>query len=1080
MVTFKLNGKEVQGEEGQYIIEIAEKNGVKIPTLCNHKALEPAGMCRICTVEMFDGRRTKYVTACNYPIWEGMEVSTDTETIVEGRKLIVEFLLSRCPDVPLIQELAEEYGLEKPRFSEEDSQCILCGLCTRVCERMGNSAITLTGRGLNLDIGTPFSVKTDTCKGCGACAFVCPTGRITLDVVREKFSIHDIKEIPSEYDLGLSGRKPIYVPYAQAIPNTPAIDRSVCVHYRTGGCKICADICPVDAIDHSTDDEIVEIEVGAIIAAPGFKPFDPADSDTYGYSKHPNVMTSLEFERMLSASGPFQGHVVRPSDHKEPTKIAWLQCAGSRDNHPGSGKYCSAVCCTYAVKEAVMAKDHVAGLDTAVFYIDIRTQGKDFETYYNNARDKSGVRFIKSKITKLDHVEETDMMRLAYTEPSGMRKIEDFDIVVLSIGLCVPDENIELFNKLGIDLDEDKFPVTNSFNPVESSKPGIFVCGAAHSPQDIPSSVVNASAAAGVAAKDLASSRWTMTKTKELPVEKDLRGEPPRVGVFVCKCGTNIAGVVDVEGVVEYAEGLPNVTYATHKLFACSQDAQDQISEAIKSENLNRIVVAACTPRTHEAIFQETLVNAGLNKYLFDMANIRNHCSWVHASKPDSATDKSKDLVRMTAQKVTQLAPLQEYELEVNQKALIIGGGLSGLTAAVTLAGQGFETSVVETSGSLGGQAKDLSSTWMGEDMGSRLQAIIKQAENDEKINIYLNAEMTNVSGSVGKFKTTITQDGQETEISHGVAVIATGGVEYKPAEHLYGTSTSVMTGMELERKLIEKDQSLSAAGSAVFLQCVGSRIPERPYCSKVCCTQSVSNALKLKELNPDMEVYVVYRDMRTYGLRESLYQKARIAGVRFVRYDLDKGLDVADNNGKLTIGFVDNVLGRRLEIEADKLILASAIIPPEKTDLPTMFKVPVNDDGFYIEAHVKLRPVDFATDGVFVCGLAHGPKPVDEAVSQAQAAAARAAGILSAPRLSIDGVIGTIDFAKCTGCGVCAAVCPYSAITLAEEGRDIGKPMINPAMCKGCGNCSASCRSGAASLLGFDNAAIFDQIDAF
>jgi len=383
MITFKLNGKEVQGEEGQYILQVAEKYGIEIPTLCHHKALEPAGMCRLCTVELFDGRRTRFVTSCNYPIWEGMEVHTDTETIHQGRKLIVELLLARCPEVPIIKELAEKYGIDKPRFKTEDDDCILCGLCVRICERMGNSAISLTGRGVEMKVDTPFHIQTDICMACGACASVCPTGHITLEKIKENITTKDPEPILSEYDMGLTGRKPVYVPYAQAIPNTPAIDRDTCMHFKTGKCKICTEFCGVDAIDHLMEDEIVELNVGAIILSPGFKPFDPSKFDTYNYANHPNVISSMEFERILSASGPTGGHLVRMSDHKEPKKIAWFQCVGSRDLNKCDNPYCSSVCCMYAIKEAVIAKEHAGNeLDGVIFFMDMRTHGKEFDRFY--------------------------------------------------------------------------------------------------------------------------------------------------------------------------------------------------------------------------------------------------------------------------------------------------------------------------------------------------------------------------------------------------------------------------------------------------------------------------------------------------------------------------------------------------------------------------------------------------------------------------------------------------------------------------------------------------------------------------
>ncbi len=609
MITFKLNGKTVQGEEGQYILQVAEKFGVDIPTLCHHKALEPAGMCRLCTVELFDGRRNRYVTACNYPIWEGMEVKTDTEAVHQGRKLIVEMLLARCPEVPVIKDLAEQYGIAEPRFEKENDTCILCGLCTRTCEKMGANAITLTGRGLDLEVDTPFHIQTDLCIACGACASVCPTGHITLEKIKQHHTRREADLIPSEYEMGLSGRKPVYVPYAQAVPNTPAIDRDKCIHFKTGGCKICTEFCGVDAIDHSMQDEIIELNVGSIVLAPGFDPFDPSKFDSYNYSKFPNVITSMEMERILSASGPTGGHLIRPSDQAEPKKVAWFQCVGSRDMNRCDNSYCSSVCCMYAIKEAVIAKEHAGDdLDCAVFYMDMRTHGKDFERFYDNAREKQGVRFLRSRVHTIDPVGDSGDLSVRYVTESGELESETFDMIVLSVGLQTSAETIELADRLGLEMTDGNFCKTDTFDPVATSKKGIYVCGAFQGPKDIPQSVVDASAAAAAAGEILSSARNTDTKTPEVIPETNVTNERPRVGVFVCRCGINIAGVVDVPSVAEYAKTLPYVEYTSDNLYSCSQDTQETMSQIIKQKNLNRVVVAACTPKTHEPLFQETLI----------------------------------------------------------------------------------------------------------------------------------------------------------------------------------------------------------------------------------------------------------------------------------------------------------------------------------------------------------------------------------------------------------------------------------------------------------------------------------------
>jgi heterodisulfide reductase subunit A len=1032
-------------------------------------------MCRLCTVLVSEGSWSKFVTACNYPIWEGMEIQTDNEDIHQIRKLIVELLYARCPDVKLLKELADKYDIVEPRFSKEDDTCILCGLCTRICERMGNSAINLTGRGTEMRVDTPFHIQTEACLSCGACASVCPTGHISYEKIQSHISTDDVQAIPSEYEMGLAGRKPVYVPYAQAVPNTPVIDRTQCVHFKTGGCRICTEFCGVNAIDHMQEDEIIEIDVGSVIIAPGTQSFDPAIHDTFGYKKHPNIVTSLEFERILSASGPYGGHLVRPSDHKEPEKIAWLQCVGSRDEHLGAHGYCSGVCCTYAIKEAMLAKDHsTEDLDTAIFYIDIRTYGKDFERYYNRAKDEVGVRFVKSKVTNVIPADDSGKLLICYVSEDGKRVEEEFDIVVLSVGLMVSPEGVELAKRLGVDMDHYNFAKTNSFEPVVSNVPGIYVCGAFQAPKDIPASVIDSSAAAGVAGSRLADVRWTLTKTKEVPEETDVRGEAPRIGVFVCRCGTNIAGTVDVPAVVEFAKTLPGVTYVEENLFSCSQDTQEKMTEIIKEHRLNRVVVAACTPKTHEPLFQETLINAGVNKYLFEMANIRNQCSWVHKDDPEEATKKSKDMVSMGVAKAALLQPLTESTMAVNQSVLVIGGGVAGMAVAKNMSDQGYQTFLVEKSDALGGQARNLHETWRGEDIQEYLKGLIHTMESDPAIDISLNSRITQVDGFVGNFKTTVTGNGKSRVLEHGVTIIASGASEFKPNQYLYGQDSRVVTGLELQQRFIDNDPSIAQTNTAVFIQCVGSRIPDRPYCSKVCCTQSIKSALKFKEINPGMNVFVLYRDLRPYGLREDIYRQARGAGIVFIRYDSDKDMTAVSEDDVLKVSFTDRVLGRTMDINPDLLVLASAIVPDSESRLPQLYKVPKNDDGFFAEAHVKLRPVDFATDGIFVCGLAHAPKSIDESITQAQAAAARAVTVLAMKNVKLGGIITHIRPELCSGCLGCINVCPFGAITFNDEAF---VAEVNPALCKGCGACSAVCPSEAPALMGFDNNQLYAQI---
>jgi len=847
-------------------------------------------------------------------------------------------------------------------------------------------------------------------------------------------------------------------------------------------CFQCVEACGAGAVTlqtHAQKPESVELEVGAIVLAPGFTPFDPSRFDTYSYASHPSILTAMEFERILSASGPTLGHLVRLSDHKAPQKIAWLQCVGSRDVNRCDNGFCSSACCMYAIKEAVIAKEHAgADLDCTIFFMDMRTHGKDFERYYETAKHKHGVRFIRSRVHTVDPMEGSDDIILKYADETGRSIEETFDMVVLSVGLETSPETVAFAQRIGVDLSEGQFCRTSSFQPVATSRKGVYVCGAFAGPKDIPQSVIEASSAAAEAGALLSDARNTLTRTREIPQERNIIGERPRIGVFVCQCGINIGSVVDVPAVRDYASSLPYVEYVTDNLYTCSQDTQDAMTQVIKDNNLNRIVVAACTPKTHEPLFQETLINAGLNKYLFEMTNIRNQDSWVHKSDPAKATEKAKDLVRMAVAKVAMVEPLQEVEVEVNQKALVIGGGISGMAAARSLSLQGYQVCLVERSSELGGQARHLFKTWKDEAIQDHLGDLIAAVTSDKNIDVRLGTHLAHVDGFVGNFKTTLNANGKEDPFEHGVAVIATGAEEFKPNEYLYGHDARVVTHLELDRRLKENDPSLRSLGTAVFIQCVGSREPDRPYCSRVCCTHTMESALHLKELNPEMNIYVLYRDIRTYGEREYLYRKARAAGVLFFRYAYDQKPRVAAGQEALQVEVMDHILGRPIQIQADLISLATAIVPYRDEQLAQFFKVPMNEDGFFVEAHAKLGPSQFATDGVFLCGMAHYPKPIDESVAQAQAAASRAVTLLARKKIQVSGTIAQVNPFLCSSCGVCIDVCPYSAPSFITQGPFTGKASVNPALCKGCGLCVASCRSGALNLKGFGEDQIMAMIN--
>ena len=684
------------------------------------------------------------------------------------------------------------------------------------------------------------------------------------------------------------------------------------------------------------------------------------------------------------------------------------------------------------------------------------------------------MRFVQTKVHSIEPVPGTDDLRLRYVGEDGRPIEETFDMVVLSTGLEISPDVVRLLDHLGVAMDPYHFTRSDSFHPVATSVPGIFACGVLTGPKDIPQSVMEASAAACAATENLAPARNTLTRSVEAPPEKDVVRQLPRIGVFVCNCGINIGGVVRVPEVADYAKTLPHVVYVEENLFTCSQDTQDKISQVIKDQGLNRVVVAACTPRTHESLFQETLINAGLNKYLVEMANIRNHDAWVHADDPDAATEKAKDLVRMAVAKSALLNPLQQTDLPVSQAALVVGGGVAGMTAALALARQGYPVHLVEKSEIFGGNARRINKTFQNEDMRDFVRNLIGKVEAHDRITIYLGANITDVEGFVGNFKTEVSSGTSRTTIEHGVAILATGAEESKPAEYLYGEHHCVVTHLEMDELLRNRDPKIERAENVVFIQCVGSRDAQHPYCSKVCCTHTMKSALALKEREPGVNVYVLYRDIRTYGKREDLYKEARAKGVLFFRYSPDEKPVVTPADDRVTITFNDPMIGRKLAVDADILCLATAITAHSDQTLAKFFKVSCDEDGWFLEAHQKLRPVEFATEGVFLCGMAHYPKPVEESIAQAKAAAAKALTVLAKDQIRVGGVISRIDQRLCSGCLGCINVCPYGAISFNPEKN---AAEVNEALCKGCGACAAACPSEAPVLMGFNNKQIYAQI---
>jgi heterodisulfide reductase subunit A len=993
----------------------------------------------------------------------------------------------------------------------------------------------------------PRFVDEDKCVGCGACADKCPV------------------KVPNEFDIDLAIRKAIYVPFPQAVPLKYRIDSENCLYFKMrkkpiidkkGRCMLCVKHCEAEAIDHEMKSDEIYLNVGTIVIATGFELIDPKIRSEYGYGVFENVITSLQFERLLSASGPTNGKVVRPSDNIPPKSIGFVQCFGSRDHHRGC-KYCSRVCCMYTMKEAMLAMEHDSSIENLnIFYMDIRAYGKGFEDYYTKA--KKDITFFRGRPAKIseDSLTKDIIVRVENTELAKTDRIRT-NLLVLSPAIVPSDGTKELARVLGVKLDEYGFVEGFGDGALITSKDGIYVCGAIESPKDIPDTVAQASGAAVKAMEQLFEDRIFEEKKTQIEEEIDVTGEP-RIGVFICHCGTNIAGVIDVADVADYAMTLPNVVYATDSTYTCSDDSQKNIQEIIKEKQLNRVVVAACSPRTHEPIFRDTCEKAGLNPYLFDMANIRDQCSWIHSQEKEEATIKAKDLVRMATARSRLLQPLSSSEFKVNKEVLIIGGGIAGIISSLNLSRQGFKVHLVEKTPFLGGRVAERSilSPWEIEP-GRYLEGKYKALEEIDGIRVYLNSELNEISGFIGNFKThlKINPNGvnehcnccgeceivcpkevkykfnevlderkaiytkmnsypkryaidfeycdscgkcvkvckqnainldiksELKELEIGTIILAVGSDLYEPEDNEFGyhitspsETDSVITNVELERLIGEDDIKIGGKKpkSVAFIHCVGSR-NETFGCSRYCCQITIKQALELRKKG--IEVYSFYRDVRAFGKGvEELYQLARNNGVIFFRYEPENKPEVIENEDGLKINFFDKLFGKKIIFDVDAVVLAVGMRPRKDTkEFQSLLKVPLSSEGYFLEKHPKLAPLETNTDGIYVCGCAQYPKNITDTIAQASGAAAKASIPMAKGKVMGDSVVSIVDEEKCTGCGTCEILCPFGAITK----RDDGKAQVTSALCKGCGVCRASCPEVAVMVSHFTNDQLIAQISA-
>ncbi|MFX1430474.1 MAG: FAD-dependent oxidoreductase [Promethearchaeota archaeon] len=971
--------------------------------------------------------------------------------------------------------------------------CSLCILAPKMVEVFRNPNIELMtyhevlrvdGKPGNFTakiLKKPRYIDEIKCKGCGECATKCP--KIMA---------------PNPFEMNIGRRKSVYIPFPQAVPPIYLIDSEMCLYLKKGVCQICKKACPAEAIDFEQQPKEFEIKIGAVVVATGFEMPVEQLSSRWGY-RFENVVSALEYERILCASGPFSGHVKRLSDEEEPEVIAFVQCAGSRDLHENV-PFCSSVCCTYTAKQAIITQEHSDKSECYVFRHDIRAYGKNFYEFTQRAQEEYGVKYFQSKISTIEEDPKTNDLIIHY-EDLKTGEFKDFraSMVVLASPL-VPSKGVqELGKSLGIELDKYNFFQEKSyFDKLKSTKDGIFLCGFCQGPMDIPETVADASGVAAQIADLLNSVKFTQMKEKTFDVpEKVVKiTDEPRIGVMVCHCGINIGNYVDVPRVVEYVKKLPNVVVCEDNLYSCSSDSQIRIKELIDEYNLNRFIVASCTPRTHESLFQETCQEGGLNKYLFELVNIRDQCSWVHMTEKEAATEKAIDLIRMHVAKSKLLRPQREDKIDITHTALIIGGGVSGITAALNTANQGFKTILVEKENELGGNLRYLNLLYpVHKNALDLLNELKEQVEKNNNIQIYLKAGINNIRGYVGNYDVTINDSNNNThELKIGTIIVATGGQELKPTG-LFGygdKNKNVMTQLELEQKLQNKDiEWLNNIKRVTIILCVNARQKEGiTYCSNICCATSLKNVRILKELKPELEIIVIYRDLQMAKKEFEEYYRERRKDAIFLRYDLDNLPEVTKKKAteNFQVKVFDTNLKENIEFETDLVILSSPMIPADNLkELAMMLKVPLDKNGFFLEAHVKLRPLDFATDGIFLCGCAQWPKNIQDSMAQANGAAGRASRFLSADKITTSGLIAEVLEEKCIGCGKCEEVCPYKAITLIEISKEfeeidikVKKSNINAAVCKGCGTCAATCPVGAIMVKHYDFDQISTMIDSY
>ncbi|MHA1799339.1 MAG: 4Fe-4S binding protein, partial [Candidatus Helarchaeota archaeon] len=960
---------------------------------------------------------------------------------------------------------------------DECSACILTPKMNEVGKHINILILTLTevleikGEAGNFQVKLlqhPRYVDATKCTGCQQCMLTCPV------------------EVPHEYNYGLTNRKAIYLDFAQQIPFVATIDKEHCIN-----CKMCVQTCKAEAIDHDMKEKIIDIDVGSIVIATGFEEFDPSETlPQFGYKRYKNVLTSLQYERMTHPAG--LDNVVRPSDGKRIEKAVFINCIGSRDDNLGQ-LYCNKVCCMFGMKNARFLRMHEPDAEIYISYIDIRAAGKLFEEYYRTTSEQYGIKFIRGKVSEIQENQDSSLLvRLENTETGEPLDINDVDLVSLNCSFRPSKGTLKIAKLLNLKLGEDgfladinKFDANNfSTGSIETAIPGIYMIGTSHGPRDGTDTIAEAKAAASAAANHL------KQPTKEVSTDKFELKEGkefvPRIGVFVCHCGGIISSVVDVKRVVKEIQKIPQVEFVTNYLFMCSSPGQELIRKHIQENNLNRIVVASCTPLVHEKTFRNACEEVGLSRFYFTgPINIREQCAMVHHDHPEEATEKAIQLIKGGIARVKKLKNVPIKSLDVIKTTLIIGAGISGMNAALDVAEKGNKAFLIERSNKVGGRLNKLYKLFpFGDDAKDIIKEFELKITKNPNIKLLLNSEIKEMSGYLGNYEFKIQTEERIEKIKAGSVIVSIGTKEYLPTkgEYGFGEIENVITSIELEEKL--KNDEIKNLKSLAFIQCVGSRAyPEfnergNLYCSRVCCNVSIMNAKIIKEKFPDVKITIFYKQhLRAYGrYMEEMYRETQLNGINYVRWTPEHPLKIIKNeNDRPRILFKDTMIDRDFKLDVDLLVLSVGQEAPEGIErLCEITGITRSQDGFVEELHVKFKPVETKVPGIY--SSSSYPKDIADSISLARASASAAQQLQKGIQLELTTAI--VDEDLCVGCGLCELICPYEANSMIQKNPMTLLASTDEIKCKGCGTCVAACPVGARQLRWWTDECFDAQID--